>query len=122
MTRNLLQPDVKAGAAWPSVASSLQSAILCNAGGRLNRWTPPFASDLKARAFDPAKAIEPLRAAISEAGGAALLIVDPLLCAIAADSRKNAEMRRALQPLVDLAAREGAALLGIAFLQRGGGS
>lgn len=73
----------------------------------------------KARAFDPAKDIEPLGAAIASAGGASLLIVDPLVSAIAGDSHKNAEVRRALQPLADLAAKAGAAVLGITHFSKG---
>lgn len=71
------------------------------------------------RAFDPAKDVRPLRAAITQAGGVSLLIVDPLVSAIAGASHKNAEVRRALQPLVDLAASEGAALLGVTHLSKG---
>lgn len=72
----------------------------------------------KARSFDPAKDIEPLQTAIRDAGGAAMLIVDPLVSAVAADSHKNGEVRRALQPLVDLASQEGAALLGITHFSK----
>jgi putative DNA primase/helicase len=75
--------------------------------------------DGKARAFDPAKDIGPLGEAIASAGGASLLIVDPLVSAIAGDSHKNAEVRRALQPLADLAARAGAAVLGITHFSKG---
>ena len=46
--RDLLQPHQKAGATRPSVARRFQSAILCNADGRLNRWTLRFATDLTA--------------------------------------------------------------------------
>lgn len=73
----------------------------------------------KARSFDPAKDIDPLRAAIIQAGGASLLIVDPLVSAIIGDSHKNAEVRKSLQPLVDLAANVGAALLGITHFSKG---
>jgi putative DNA primase/helicase len=60
-----------------------------------------------------------LRAAISGAGGASLLIVDPLVSAVGGDSHKNAEVRRALQPLVDLAVGEGAALVGVTHFSKG---
>jgi putative DNA primase/helicase len=80
-------------------------------------------SDVKegpgSRSFDPAKDIEPLRAAIVKAGGAAIVIVDPVVSAMAGDSHKNADVRRALQPLVDLCADLGAALLGIAHFSKG---
>jgi hypothetical protein len=57
----------------------------------------------KTRSFDPARDMELLRDAIKGAGGVELLIVDPVVSAVAGDSHKNTEVRRALQPLVDLA-------------------
>lgn len=71
------------------------------------------------RPFDPAKDMEPLREAIEKIGGCVLLIVDPIVSAVAGDSHKNADTRRALQPLVDLAASVNAALLGITHLSKG---
>jgi putative DNA primase/helicase len=68
--------------------------------------------DGKARSFDPARDIEPLRDAIKLAGGASFLIVDPVVSAVAGDSHKNSETRRALQPLVQLASELDAALIG----------
>jgi putative DNA primase/helicase len=73
----------------------------------------------KSRSFDPAKDIEPLRAAIVKAGGAALVVVDPVVSAVSGDSHKNADVRRALQPLVDLCAELDAALLGITHFSKG---
>jgi RecA-family ATPase len=55
------------------------------------------------RAFDPARDMEPLRRKLVEIGGAKLLIVDPIVSAVAGDSHKNSEVRRGLQPLADLA-------------------
>lgn len=71
------------------------------------------------RPFDPAKDMEPLREAIGKAGGCVLIVVDPIVSAVAGDSHKNADTRRALQPLVDLAACVNAALLGITHLSKG---
>jgi putative DNA primase/helicase len=65
------------------------------------------------RAFDPAKDIQVLQVAIEAAGGANLIVVDPIVSATAADSHKNSETRRGLQPLVDMAAKLDAALIGI---------
>jgi hypothetical protein len=73
------------------------------------------------RSFDPAKDVEPLREAVRKAGGAVLIIVDPIVSAVAGDSHKNGEVRRALQPLVDLASSMGAALLGITHFSKGTG-
>lgn len=71
------------------------------------------------RAFDPAKDILALQAAIAAAGGASLIIIDPIVSATSADSHKNSETRRGLQPLVDMAAKLDAALLGITHFTKG---
>jgi DNA polymerase III delta prime subunit len=73
----------------------------------------------RARDFDPAKDIGPLREAIVKAGGAAIVIVDPIVSAVAGDSHKNAETRRALQPLVDLCRSIDAALIGVTHFTKG---
>lgn len=71
------------------------------------------------RAFDPATDMDALRRALTEAGGCRLLIVDPVVSAIAGDSHKNAEVRRSLAPLCDLANQIGCAVLGITHLSKG---
>jgi putative DNA primase/helicase len=73
------------------------------------------------RSFDPARDMEPLRRKLAEIGGVRLLIVDPVVSAIAGDSHKNAEVRRGLQPLADLAASMRCALLGITHFSKGTG-
>lgn len=73
------------------------------------------------RSFDPAKDMEPLRRRLAEIGDVRLLIVDPIVSAIAGDSHKNAEVRRGLQPLADLAASMRCALLGITHFSKGTG-
>jgi putative DNA primase/helicase len=65
------------------------------------------------RPFDPAYDMEQLKAKLSSIGGVQLVIIDPLVSAIAGDSHKNAEVRRGLQPLADAASSGGFALLGI---------
>ena len=54
------------------------------------------------RSFDPASDMAPLRRKLAEIGGVRMLIVDPIVSAIVGDSHKNAEVRRGLQPLVEL--------------------
>ncbi|CAG0994334.1 hypothetical protein MTYP_02455 [Methylophilaceae bacterium] len=73
------------------------------------------------RSFDPARDMEPLRRKLTEIGGVRLLIIDPVVSAIAGDSHKNAEVRRGLQPLVDMAASMRCALLGITHFSKGTG-
>lgn len=71
------------------------------------------------RAFDPAKDMRTLADALDRIGDVRLLIVDPIVSAVAGDSHKNAEVRRALAPLVDLAGRMGCALVGITHFSKG---
>ncbi len=73
------------------------------------------------RSFDPAHDMEALRRKLAEIGEVSLLIVDPIVSAIAGDSHKNAEVRRGLQPLADLAASMRCALLGITHFSKGTG-
>ena len=70
--------------------------------------------------FDPARDLVQLLGAIDKIGGIQLLIVDPIVSAVTGDSHKNTEVRRALQPLVDLAASCNCAVLGISHFSKGG--
>ena len=70
--------------------------------------------------FDPARDMVALEQQARAIGGIKLLVVDPVVSAVAGDSHKNTEVRRALQPLVDLASRLDAAVLGISHFSKGG--
>lgn len=72
------------------------------------------------QSFDPARDMAALEHQASRIGGVKMLIVDPVVSAVAGDSHKNTEVRRALQPLVDLASRLDAAALGITHFSKGG--
>ncbi|MBC7620141.1 MAG: AAA family ATPase [Candidatus Saccharibacteria bacterium] len=80
-------------------------------GSRINGEVQPF---------DPATDMAHLLAAVKEIGGIKMLIVDPVVSAVTGDSHKNTEVRRALQPLVDLAAACQCVLLGITHFSKGG--
>ena len=71
--------------------------------------------------FDPAKHMQALAETLLSLDNVALLIVDPVVSAVAGDSYKNAEVRRALQPLADLAASSNCAVFGITHLTKGTG-
>ena len=71
-------------------------------------------------AFDPARDMPALEQQCVSLGGVKLIIVDPVVSAVTGDSHKNAEVRRDLQPLVDLTSKIGAAALGITHLSKGG--
>lgn len=69
--------------------------------------------------FDPARDMPALMRAVAAAGEIKLLIVDPIVSAVAGDSHKNAEVRRGLQPLVDAGRKLDAAVLGISHFSKG---
>ncbi|QIN62475.1 AAA domain protein [Caballeronia sp. SBC1] len=70
--------------------------------------------------FDPSRDMVALQEAAEHIGNVRLIVVDPVVGAVTGDSHKNTETRRALQPLVDLAAAMDAALLGITHFSKGG--
>lgn len=77
--------------------------------------------DGESRPFDPAGDVPRLAAKLDELRDVALLMVDPVVSAVAGDGNKNNEVRRALQPLADLAARSGCCVLGITHFTKGTG-
>ena len=70
------------------------------------------------RSFDPATDILLLRESI-KGKKVKLLIVDPIVSAVAGDSHKNAEVRRSLQPIVDLAEELDCAVYGVTHFTKG---
>jgi putative DNA primase/helicase len=82
-----------------------------------------FVGDIKAgserNAFDPSRDVPKLVEAVGNDLDVALIVVDPIVSAVPGDSHKNAEVRRGLAPLVDLATRLDAALLGITHYSKG---
>lgn len=75
-------------------------------------------ADGSTRPFDPATDMPHVRQAFDSIRPA-LLILDPIVSAVAADSHKNAEVRRGLQPIVSLAEATGCAVLGITHTSKG---
>ncbi|SAL66180.1 TOPRIM domain-containing protein [Caballeronia cordobensis] len=69
--------------------------------------------------FDPARDMPLLSEQIAEIGGARLLLVDPVLSAVSGDAHRANDVRRNLQPLVDLAAAHGCAVIGISHFSKG---
>ena len=72
------------------------------------------------RGFDPATDMQPLLIKAATINDLALLIVDPIVNAVAGDSHKNGEVRRALQPVVDFGEKLNCAVLGITHFSKGG--
>jgi hypothetical protein len=75
-------------------------------------------SDGERRPFDPASDMAVLEQKIRALGGVSLLVIDPVVSAVSGDSHRNTEVRRALQPLVDLASNLGIAVLGISHFSK----
>jgi putative DNA primase/helicase len=131
-----LAATVSVGGRWPDGTRSAAASVviwtaeddpadtlaprLALAGADLDRVSFLTGVDLQGelRAFDPAYDIVHLREALMSTD-VGLLIVDPIVAAISGDSHKNAEVRRGLQPLVDIAAEMGVAVLGITHLSKG---
>ena len=101
------------------IADTIGPRLLA-AGADLSQITivSGIVDDQGKRAFDPSTDIWALRERFAEENPA-LLIVDAVVSAVAGDSHKNAEVRRSLQPLVDLGHDYGCAVLGISHLTKG---
>jgi putative DNA primase/helicase len=69
--------------------------------------------------FDPAAHFPALALAASRLPDLRLMIVDPIVSAVAGDSHHNAEVRRGLQPLVTFAEQAGCALIGVTHFTKG---
>ncbi|PRX26833.1 putative DNA primase/helicase [Paraburkholderia sp. BL18I3N2] len=69
--------------------------------------------------FDPSNDIPLLAERLSEMGGAAMLIVDPIVSAVSGDAHRVNDVRRNLQALVDMAASYRCAVLGISHFAKG---
>ncbi|MDR7332452.1 AAA family ATPase [Roseateles asaccharophilus] len=70
-------------------------------------------------AFDPGRDMDLLEKTADGLQAPRLLILDPIVSAVAGDSHKGAEVRRSLQPVVTLAQRLGCAVLGITHFSKG---
>jgi hypothetical protein len=70
------------------------------------------------RFFDPGTDIPTLRHDLNRIGEIRLLIVDPIVSAVTGNDHKNSEVRRSLQPLVELASDGSCAVLGITHFSK----
>lgn len=71
------------------------------------------------RVFDPSRDMSKLYEKAAEKGNVRLIIVDPIVNAVSGDSHKNGEVRRSLQPLVELGEKLNAVILGISHFSKG---
>jgi putative DNA primase/helicase len=130
---------VSRGSAWPDNAPSCSPANvliwsgeddaadtivprLMAAGADLQRVhiiRGKVGTDGQRAPFDPATDMAQLEQTITAIGGAALLIIDPVVSAVAGDMNKSNEVRRSLQALVDLGAKFDCAVVGITHFRKG---
>lgn len=69
--------------------------------------------------FDPAKDIDLMAAELERIGDVGMIMIDPIVSAVAGDMHRANDVRRALQGLVDLAERYDCAVLGITHFSKG---
>lgn len=132
-----LAAAVTSGDAWPSGSLAPLGSVLIwsgeddpgdtliprlrAAGANLDRVF--FVGDIRdaegVRYFDPARDVPALSIEADRIGGVSLVVCDPIVSAVTGDSHKNTEVRRALQPLVELADRLDAAILGVTHFSKG---
>lgn len=133
-----LAARVSVGAAWPDNSPGVKGTVLvwsseddakdtigprvAAAGGDPNRVVLVEGTQTgngEVDYFDPARDMALLIEAAREIPDLKLVIIDPVVSVVDGDSYKNAEVRRALQPLVNLAAECGAAIVGITHFTKG---
>lgn len=69
--------------------------------------------------FDPAKDADLLAAELERLGDVGIIMIDPIVSAVAGDMHRANDVRRALQVLVDLAERYDCSVLGITHFSKG---
>lgn len=77
--------------------------------------------DEESRPFDPATDIPSVRSFVQQHRDVRLLVVDPIVSAVAGDMHKANDVRRALQQIVDFAGEFGVAVIGISHFAKGTG-
>lgn len=97
----------------------LPRLIACGADADKIHFVTAVQDERGKRSFDPAQDVPLLMERLGDVPDVVLIVVDPIVSAVAADSNKNAEVRRALQPLVDFAEARGCAVLGISHFSKG---
>ncbi len=70
-------------------------------------------------AFDPARDMTLLEAEAAKLAAPRLLVIDPIVSAVAGDNHRNNEVRRSLQCVVDMADRLGCTVIGIHHFSKG---
>ncbi|MUI14139.1 AAA family ATPase [Massilia dura] len=109
---------------WSSedVADDTLVPRLMASGADLSRchFIEGIAQDGQSVPFDPAQDIAELHRAVSVMGGVSLLLIDPIVSAVAGDMHRANDVRRSLQAVVDFAEAHDCAVIGITHFAKGG--
>jgi hypothetical protein len=70
------------------------------------------------RSFDPSIDMERLSTEVANLGNVSMVVIDPIVQAVRGDMYRPNEVRRALQPIVDFAARFNCAVIGITHITK----
>lgn len=109
---------------WSSedVADDTLVPRLIAAGADLSRchFIDGIAQDGESVPFDPSQDIPDLHRAAESIGGVRLLLIDPIVSAVAGDMHRANDVRRSLQAVVDFADAHGCAVIGITHFAKGG--
>ncbi|SAL79725.1 TOPRIM domain-containing protein [Caballeronia choica] len=73
----------------------------------------------KPHPFDPARDMDRLRTSIRKISDVAMLIMDPIVSAVKGDAHRANEVRRDMQPVIDLAAQHELAVIGVSHFAKG---
>lgn len=119
-TTVLLQGDVLIWSGEDDIKDTILPRFVA-AGGDLSRvhFIDGIIENGERRAFDPATDMPALLQATQQMPNLVAILIDPVVSATAGDSFKNAETRRSLQPLVDIASERNIAIVGITHFTKG---
>jgi len=104
-----------------TISNSLVPRLLASGGDPRRAFFVEdfYDDDGHRRPFDPACDMQSLMNRALQIPDLRMVIIDPLVVAVAGDSHKNSETRRGLQPLVDLGKQTNAVVLGVTHFSKG---
>lgn len=109
---------------WSSedVADDTLVPRLIASGADLNRchFIEGIAQNGESVPFDPSQDIPELHRAVERIGGVSLLLIDPIVSAVAGDMHRANDVRRSLQAVVDFGEAYSCAVIGITHFAKGG--
>jgi len=107
---------------WSSeddIADTLVPRFQANGGDRSRlHFVIGLTEGGKQRPFNPATDMDALAAQVRKIPDVSLIVIDPMVTVVQGDSHKNSEVRRGLQPAIDLAAEANAVLIGITHFSK----